>query len=615
MTFQELKEKALSLPLAPGVYIMRDKTNTVIYVGKAKKLKNRVSQYFQDSAAHSPKTKMMVSKIDHFDVIVAGSEFEALVLECSQIKQYMPKYNILLKDDKGYPYLRLDMKEPYPKITLANRLAEDGALYFGPYGSRGTSQNVIQTIEKTLKLPQCSRQFPRDLGKDRPCLNYQMGQCSGWCQLSRTEEQYKAVMAQAKLLLSGNYKELADQLRQKMLDASENLEFERAAELRDRLQAVEALGQKSLVTAGTQADTDVVGYFQTESKACFAVLHFFGGSLLSKDYEILPTQDSKEAAISSLVKQYYVSRGGAPKVIMIPCPMEDGPLLEELLLQRNEKKTRIRVPQRGDNVRLLELAEKNAKEEAERVTTREDRISGSLQLLGKMLGMEPPGRIESFDISNIAGTDIVASMIVYENGKPSKKDYKRFKVEGLLDQDDYASMYQVLLRRYTRLRDGDQGFDRAPDLILLDGGANHAKIGKRVLSELGLSIPLFGMVKDGKHRTRALTDENGNEIALVGNQAVFALVGNIQEEVHRFAITYHRELRSRRLRYSKLDAIPGVGPKRKEKLLKKFKSLSGIEKATLGELKEVLPENTAEAVRAYFAKEEVCESSQEAPGE
>ena len=617
MTFQELKEKALSLPYAPGVYIMRDKSNTVIYVGKAKKLKNRVSQYFQDSAAHTPKTKMMVSKIDHFDVIVAASEFEALVLECSQIKQYMPKYNILLKDDKGYPYLRLDMHEEYPRITLVNKMAQDGAAYFGPYGSRGLSQNAIVAIEKALKLPQCSKQFPRDLGKERPCLNYQMNLCSGWCQLSKTSQQYKKVIEQAKMLLSGDYKVLAAEIHDEMLEASDNLEFERAAELRDRLKAVESLGEKSLVTAGTQADTDVVGFYQTEARACFAVLHFFGGALIDKDYEILPVQDDPEAAVSSLVKQYYLARGLAPKVVMLPTAMEDAELFEELLLRENGKRTRIRVPQRGDNVRLTELAEKNAREEAERVTTREERIAGSLTLLGKMLSMEAPRRIESFDISNIAGTDIVASMIVYGNGKPDKKSYKRFKVEGLSDQDDYASMYQVLTRRYTRLKNGDPGFDTAPDLILLDGGANHAAIGERVLSELGLSIPVFGMVKDNRHRTRALTDARGNEIALVGQTAVFALVGNIQEEVHRFAITYHRELRSRRLRYSKLDEIPGIGPKRKEQLLKKFKSLSAISKASLEELEEILPVNAAEAVQQFFQEKEEapCESSLVPPEE
>ena len=304
MTFDELKEKALTLPYAPGVYIMRDKTDKVIYVGKAKKLKNRVSQYFQDTASHTPKTRMMVSRIHHFDVIVAASEFEALVLECSLIKRYMPKYNILLKDDKGYPYLRLNMKDIYPKIELVSRLADDGAEYFGPYGTRSVTQDVMEAIRLTLKLPGCHKQFPRDIGKERPCLNYHMNQCAGWCQENKRCSEYRETMMQARQLLQGNYKAVADQIRQQMLAAADNLEFELAASLRDRLQAVENLGQKQLVTAGTLADTDVVGYGETEAKACFAVLHFSGGNLLDKDYEIFPRPDDKAEAVSSLLKQF-----------------------------------------------------------------------------------------------------------------------------------------------------------------------------------------------------------------------------------------------------------------------------------------------------------------------
>lgn len=361
MTFQELRDKALSLPLAPGVYIMRDQTDRVIYVGKAKKLKNRVSQYFQDSAAHTPKTKMMVSKIDHFDVVVAASEFEALVLECSLIKRYMPKYNILLKDDKGYPYLRLDLREPYPAITMVNRLERDGASYFGPYGSRSVSRDVIDIIYRTLKLPLCGKQFPREPGKERPCLNYQMGLCAGWCQAGRSPAEFHARMAQAKQLLSGDYKALASSLREQMLQAAEELKFEQAAQLRDRLNAVEALGQKQLVTAGAMADTDVVGWGRNEAKACMTVLHFRGGNLLEKDYQVIAAPDEDSAAISSLVKQYYLSRGIAPKRIFLPMEMEDGELFEQLLETQLNQKTHLHCPQRGDNLRLVELACKNAR--------------------------------------------------------------------------------------------------------------------------------------------------------------------------------------------------------------------------------------------------------------
>ena len=611
MTFEQLKDKALSLPLAPGVYIMRNKSDKVIYVGKAKKLKNRVSQYFQDTASHSPKTCIMVSHIDHFDVIVAASEFEALVLECSLIKRYMPKYNILLKDDKGYPYLRLDMREVYPRITLVSKPAEDGASYYGPYGARSVTHDVMEAIRLTLKLPGCKKEFPRDIGKDRPCLNYHMNQCAGWCQETKSCAEYRLVMEQAKQLLSGNYKAVADQVRSQMLEAAENLEFELAASLRDRLNAVEALGQKQLVTAGTLADTDVIGYAETESKACFAVLHFSGGNLLDKEYEVFPVPDDAEAAVSTLMKQFYLSRGLVPKFLLLPFAIEDAELFAQLMEQQYGKKPHLKVPQRGDNVRLVELAKKNAFEEAERVTSREEKVSGTLALLGKMLAMEPPGRIESFDISNISGTDIVASMVVFKDGRPRKSDYKRFKVEGLTDQDDYASMEQVVRRRFLRYKAGDKGFEEAPDLLLIDGGVAHANIALGVMKELELDMNVFGMVKDDRHRTRALVTPEGREIAIDRNQAVFAFIGSIQEETHRFAITYHRQLRSKRLRYSELDTIPGIGPKRKQDLLKAFKSISAISQATVPELERLLPRDAAAAVYHHFhgaeGEERQCE--------
>ena len=604
MTFDELKDKALTLPFAPGVYIMRDKQDKVIYVGKAKKLKNRVSQYFQDTVSHSPKTRIMVSKIHHFDVIVAASEFEALVLECSLIKRYMPKYNILLKDDKGYPYIRLDMREIYPRITLVSKLSDDGADYYGPYGGRSVTHDVIEAIRLTLKLPGCHKQFPRDIGKERPCLNYHMNQCAGWCQPSKSAVEYRELMLQARELLRGNYKSVADKIREQMLSAAENLEFELAASLRDRLTAVENLGQKQLVTAGTLADTDVVGYGETEAKACFAVLHFSAGNLLDKEYEVFPRPDDKTEAVSSLLKQFYLSRGLAPKRVLLPFEIEDGELFSQLLEERFGKRPKIHIPQRGDNVRLVELACKNAFEEAERVTGKEERVNGTLAMLGKMLAMDPPSRIESFDISNISGTDIVASMVVFKDGKSYKSDYKRFKLEGLLNQDDYASMRQVLMRRFTHFKAGDKGFNDAPDLLLIDGGINHARVAIDALEELGLSFPVFGMVKDDRHRTRALVTPEGQEIRIDNNQAVFSLIGTIQEETHRFAITYHRALRSKRIRYSELDEIPGIGPKRKQELLKNFKSLSAIRQATLPELERILPKDAASAVYHYFRTKE-----------
>ena len=611
MTFEELKDKALSLPYSPGVYIMRDKTDKVIYVGKAKKLKNRVSQYFQDTASHTPKTRIMVSHIHHFDVIVAASEFEALVLECSLIKRYSPKYNILLKDDKGYPYLRLNMKDPYPKIELVSKLADDGADYYGPYGGRSVTHDVMEAIRLTLKLPGCSKQFPRDVGKDRPCLNYHMNQCEGWCQEGKSFLEYRERMEQARQLLRGNYKNVADGIRQTMLDAAENLDFELAASLRDRLRSVEALGQKQLVTAGTLADTDVVGYGETETKACFAVLHFSGGNLLDKDYEIFSRPDDKAEAVSSLLKQFYLSRGLAPKRVLLPFEMEDAGLFADLLEQQFGRRPKLHVPQRGDNVRLVELANKNAFEEAERVTDKEERHGATVQLLGKMLAIPTPRRLESFDISNISGTDIVASMVVFQDGKPRKSDYKRFKLEGLSNQDDYASMHQILKRRFTHYKAGDKGFEEAPDLLLIDGGINHARVAVEALSELGLRFPVFGMVKDNRHRTRALVTPEGEEIRIDNNQAIFSLIGNIQEETHRFAITYHRQLRSKRLKYSELDGIPGIGPKRKQELLRQFKSLTAIGNATLPELEQMLPKDAAAAVYHHFRqKQESREDSE-----
>ena len=617
MTFEELKDKALSLPYEPGVYLMQDKTGTVIYVGKAKKLKNRVSQYFQDTASHTPKTRKMVSQIDHFDTIVARSEFEALVLECSLIKRHMPKYNILLKDDKGYPYLRVDLAEDYPTMQMVSRITGDKASYFGPFGGRFVTQHVIDTLRLTLKLPGCSKQFPRDLGKERPCLNYHMNNCDGWCQISRSQKDYHARMEQAVLILQGNYKQVAGELRAQMETAADKLQFELAASLRDRLRAVESLGEKQLVTAGTMANTDVIGYYQNETRACFAVLHYVNGSLLDKEYEILATADDPKEAVSSLVKQFYLVRGAAPKVILTPFEMEDAELFSALLQQELGKKVLIRMPQRGDNVRLVELAQKNAREEAERITTKAERRTGTLGVLADMLHLpDTPHRMESYDISNLAGTDIVASMVVFQDGKPLKSAYKRFKVEGLTDQDDYASMHQVLLRRLTHYVQQDAGFAERPDVLLIDGGIEHARVAEDVLQTLGLSIPTYGMVKDDRHRTRALVTAAGDEIAIGAVPSVFALIGTIQEETHRFAITYQRTLRSRRMKASGLEDIPGIGEKRRQALLKKFRSVKAISQAGQAELEQVLPVPAAQAVYRHFHPQEggtACASSQELP--
>ena len=604
MTFDELKEKAHALPLKPGVYIMQDAKNTVIYVGKAKALKNRVSQYFANLASHTEKTRAMVSQIDHFDVIVADSEFEALVLENSLIKRHQPRYNILLKDDKGYPYIRLTVQEEYPRFSLANRAAEDGARYFGPYGSRGNTQNIIDALRVALKLPSCNKKFPRDIGKERPCLNYHMGQCDGYCRADMDQSRYREAIDQAVRLLEGKFQEVGDELKAEMELAAEELRFEKAAELRDRYKAIELLGKRQKVVAGSLADTDVVGFHRGEAtKSCFVVLHFVEGELAAKDWDLIDTPMEEDTAdiLSALVRQYYGGRGNLPRQILLPCELEDEVPLMRMLSQDAGRKVELVTPQRGAKMDLIRLANKNAVEEVERWTTREERQSKLMGLLGKMLDLEaPPRRIESYDISNQGADDIVASMVVYVNARPLKRDYRHFKLKDMDGPDDYASMEQVLTRRFRRYLDGDEKFADKPDLLLIDGGENHARVAVKVLEELGLSIPIFGMVKDDRHRTRALVTPEGREIGIQGNQAIFSLIGQIQEETHRFAIEFHRQQQNQRVKGSVLDQIPGVGEKRRSDLLRHFKSIKKIREATQAQLAEVVPKNAAKAVYDYF---------------
>ena len=604
MTFDELKEKAHALPLKPGVYIMQDAKNVVIYVGKAKALKNRVSQYFANLASHTEKTRAMVSQIDHFDVIVADSEFEALVLENSLIKRHQPRYNILLKDDKGYPYIRLTVKEEYPKFSLANRAAEDGARYFGPYGSRGNTQNIIDALRVALRLPSCNKKFPRDIGKERPCLNYHMGQCDGYCRKDMDQSRYREAIDQAVRLLEGKFQEVGDELKAEMELAAEELRFEKAAELRDRYKAIELLGKRQKVVAGSLADTDVIGFHKGEAtKSCFVVLHFVEGELAAKDWDLIDTPMEEETAdiLSALVRQYYGGRGNLPRQILLPCELEDEVPLMRMLSEDAGRKVELVTPQRGAKMDLIRLANKNAAEEVERWTTREERQSKLMELLGKLLDLEePPRRIESYDISNQGADDIVASMVVYVNARPLKRDYRHFKLKDMDGPDDYASMEQVLTRRFKRYLEGDEKFADKPDLLLIDGGVNHANVAVKVLETLGLTIPIFGMVKDDRHRTRALVTPEGKEIGIQGNQAIFSLIGQIQEETHRFAIEFHRQQQNQRVKGSVLDQIPGVGEKRRSDLLKHFKSIKRIREATQAQLAEVVPKNAAQAVYDYF---------------
>ena len=601
MTFEELRQKAHSLPMEPGVYLMHNGENEIIYVGKARHLRNRVSQYFQDSASHTPKTRAMVEKIRSFEVIVAASEFEALVLECSLIKRHQPKYNILLKDDKGYPFVRVDLRREYPTLSLSNKALQDGAEYFGPFGSRFLTNQLLDALRLTFRLPGCSREL--SAAKGRVCLNYQMGNCAGWCQPSRTPAQYREVMGQVVDVLRGNYQPVAQAIRAQMNEAAEKLEFERAAQLRDRLHGVEALGQKQLVTARAMADVDAVGYQEADGHACFVVLHYMGGSLIDKDYEIVEPLFPPEEMLCDLLKAYYLSRRTAPKTVLLPMALEDAPLLEQLL--GKEQKIRFRVPQRGDNVRLTQLAQKNAREEAQRLATREDKLLGRLKLLQNITGLPMlPRRLESYDISNLSGTDTVASMVVFVDGKPLKNAYRHFKIEDLPGQDDYAAMRQVLRRRFTHYLQGDAGFEIAPDALLIDGGVGHAAGVWEELTPMGITIPIFGMVKDGRHRTRALVTPQGQELGIAGVQAVFSLIGQIQEETHRFAITYHKKLRSKRMQHSVLEEIPGIGPQRRKALMSRFRTIQAISDASVEALCEVLPRPVAQSVFDYFEEKQ-----------
>jgi excinuclease ABC subunit C len=582
---------------------MMDKTGQVIYVGKSRALKNRVSQYFNNLASHNSKTRAMVSQIDHFDYILADSEFEALVLENSLIKRHKPHYNILLKDDKGYPYLRLSTKEDYPRFTLANRAAEDGARYFGPYGGRGSSWEIIKTICNALRLPTCKKQFPRDIGKERPCLNHHIGACDGWCRGIPDQAEYQQRIRQAVRLLEGKFEQVEQELTAEMLRASEELRFEQAAELRDRLNAIKLLGTKQKVVAGAGADTDVVGYFRGEARCCFVVLHFLTGELAQRDTELFasPMEEEDDEILTSLMTQYYGERGNLPRSIYLPMELESRESMERWFSGNAGHRVELFVPKRGDKVRLVELACKNASDEVVRTTTKEEHQNRLLALFGSLLGLpQPPHRFESYDISNTGSADIVASMVVFVDGKPLKSAYRRFQLRDMEQPDDYAALHQVLQRRFQRYLDGDEKFMPLPDVILMDGGLGQVHVATAVMAEMGVQVPVFGMVKDDRHRTRALVAPDGREIGIQQNPAIFALVGRVQEEVHRFAITYHRQRHAKSSLASTLETIPGVGEARRKALMKHFKTLKAIREASYEELYLIVPKPTAMAVYQHF---------------
>ena len=604
--FEELKAKVLSLPFEPGVYIMKNRDGQVIYVGKAKALKNRVSQYFQSDSRHSPKTIRMVSNIWDFDIIVTETEFEALVLENQMIKKYQPKYNILLKDDKGYPFIKVTTSKPYPSFSIVAKPGHDADRYFGPYTSRRAAYHAIDTINETLKLKTCRRVFPRDIGKDRPCLNLHLGRCIAPCTGQVSAEEYAARVQEGISLLEGNDKALLADLTARMEQAAEDLRFEQAATLRDRIRAVRALGEKQKVVAGAFAELDAVAYVQGQTRGCVVVLHYLAGDLHDKEFTLLDGVTAADAgeALGAFLKQYYALRGAVPRTVLLSSPIDESEAVGEFLSSIAERKVELAVPQRGRRHDIIRLAEKNAREEILRVETSQERRVKSLELLGHMTGMdEMPHILEAYDISNFAGQDTVGSMVVFEDAKPARSRYRKFRIETAAQgQDDYASMTEMLTRRLQRWKDGDEKFTPLPSAFLIDGGLGHVRTAQRVLDQFGVTTPCFGMVKDDHHRTRGLVAPDGREFGISTVPAVFALIGRIQEEVHRFAITYNRALGAKKVRGSSLDQIEGVGEKRRNDLLKHFGTIENIRAASVDELSRVVPRTVAENVHDYYEK-------------
>ncbi len=599
----DLKEKALSLPLKPGVYLMLDKTGGVIYVGKAKALKNRVSSYFQDSSNHTPKTKRMVSKVCDFDTIIAKTEFEALVLECSLIRRHQPKYNILLKNGKGYPFIRLHTGEPFPKMTVTYKPEEkDGARYFGPYGGRSLSNQVITALQHAFKLPVCEKEFPRDIGKSRPCLEAHLHRCIAPCSGKVSKEEFDKLIRQAISLLEGKQSNLIKEMQKDMESASEELLFEKAAAIRDKILAISALERRQIVVGGGLADTDVVGCFAGEVKTGVAVLHYLDGNLISRDVEIIDEAPDEAEALSAFLLQYYPARRRCPKNVLLSAEIENPELVTQFIGESTGVRPVFSVPQKGDKRALVQMALENASEEVERVTTHEEKVRKLLSELQKILRLDvPPRRIEAVDISNTGDSERVGAMTCFIDGRPLKRAYKQFIIHDENIHDDYHSMEDVLTRRLKRAKIQSEGFDELPDMLLVDGGGTHAAMAARVLSEQGFSIPVFGMVKDDRHRTRAIVTPQGEEIGLSGFLPGFAFIGQIQEETHRSAIEFHRKRRSRFS--SILDNISGVGEARKADLLKHFKTVKAIKEAPFEELSKIVPKNVAENIIKAVSEE------------
>ena len=598
-----LRKKAMALPLLPGVYIMHSADGEIIYIGKAKALRNRVSQYFGSQNNHAEKVRRMVDNVDCFEYIITDSEFEALILECSLIKQHTPKYNILLKDDKGYSYIKVS-GDKWRKISYVLQKNDDGAEYIGPYKSSYYVKSAVEEANKIFMLPTCNRKFPQDFGKGRPCLNYHIKLCTAPCTGKVKFADYNESVEQALAFLKGGSSNSVKDLTKKMEEAAENLEFERAARIRDKISAIKKMGDKQKVVANKVLDEDVIASFSDGHKTCFQVFRFEGGRLFDRESFIFDSGDS-EGETEEFILRYYTIRGDVPKNIAIDKEFDGLTAMQDWLSEKRGSKVYITVPQRGEQAQLMAMCRSNAAEElAQRkgATVKEYSV---LEELKELLGLEKiPSYIESYDISNLAGTENVAGMIVYKDGKPYKCAYKKFKIKGFDGQDDYASMAEVIGRRfneYLKAEKADDGFGKLPDLILLDGGKGQVAVAKQVLREMNIDVPLFGLVKDDKHRTRAVTGDGG-EISVNSRRALFTFLSKMQDEVHRFAIGYHHERRSKNTFKSSLTEIEGIGEKRARAMLKYFRTIDNISKADLEELEGCpqMTKNAAVAVYRYF---------------
>lgn len=609
-----IEEELKKLPGKPGVYIMHGEKDEIIYVGKAVSLKNRVRQYFQSSRNKGAKIEQMVTHITRFEYIVTDSELEALVLECNLIKEHRPKYNTMLKDDKTYPFIKVTVNEPYPRVLFSRTMKKDKAKYFGPYTSSTAVKDVIELVRKIYMVRSCNRNLPRDCGKDRPCLYYHMKQCTAPCQGNVSEEAYKQNIGQVLHFLNGNFQETIDQLTEKMMAASEDMRFEDAAGYRDLINSIRRIGERQKITTYGEEDRDIIAVAMDESEdlreqdAVVQVFFMRGGRLIGRDHFFLRVArgDTKAQVLSSFLKQFYAGTPFIPAEIMMQTEIEDGEIIEDWLTARRKQRVHIRVPKKGTKEKLVELAKENAwmvlSKDRERIKREEGRTIGAVKEIEDWLGLKDIVRMEAYDISNISGFESVGSMVVYEKGKPKRSDYRKFKIKWVQGPNDYASMEEVLTRRFTHESKGEyDSFSILPDLILMDGGRGQVNIARKVLGELGIDIPVCGMVKDDNHRTRGVYFNNV-EIPIDTSGEGFHLVTRIQDEAHRFAIEYHRSLRSKEQVHSVLDDIPGIGETRRKALMRRFRSIENIRDASVEELSQTESMNvqSAEAVYQFF---------------